>query len=379
MRVRKTSRDASVDDQVDIPLAIARLGVREAVPLVRQRPQRLHQQPHGLSARTDSSPARVRISTPCGRHDVADVPALELLVGAAQRLRLQVDLDLAARVLELRERGLAHDALEHHAARRRARAPGSRPATRRSVRPRSHAGRPRARRGGSRSGKATPASRRRASFARRSAISAFSSRQAGVLALRHDRAAYSPCFRLASMNGIERAVEHGRRIAGLVAGPEVLDARLVEHVRADLVAPADVGLLVLEHARGGVALVDLELVELRLQHLHRGRAVLVLAALALAGDDDARRQVPQAHRGIGLVDVLAARPARAVGVHLDVGRVDLDVDLVVDRPARRTPMRTRYAGGCRNRTATCAPAGARRSRCAATRTRSRRRPRSRRS
>ena len=44
-----------------------------------------------------------------------------------------------------------------------------------------------------------------------------------------------------------------------------------------------------------------------------------------------------------LFDVLAARPARAVGVHLDVGGVHLDVDLVVDhrrdehRRERRVP------------------------------------------
>ncbi len=69
----------------------------------------------------------------------------------------------------------------------------------------------------------------------------------------------------------------------------------------------------------------------------------MLAALALAGDHDAGRQVPQAHRRIGLVHVLAARAARAVSVHLDVGGVHLDVDLVVDhgrdehRRERRVP------------------------------------------
>ena len=74
------------------------------------------------SSRTDSAANR-KLARPrahedalCG-HDVADVPALELVVGAAERLRLQVDLDLAACVLELGEGCLAHDALEHHAAR----------------------------------------------------------------------------------------------------------------------------------------------------------------------------------------------------------------------------------------------------------------------
>jgi cysteine synthase B len=72
---------------------------------------------------------------------------------------------------------------------------------------------------------------------------------------------------------IERAIEHGGGVAGLDAGAEVLDAGLIEYVRTDLVPPADIGLLVFEHPRGGIALVDFELVELGLQHLHRGRAV----------------------------------------------------------------------------------------------------------
>ena len=88
VRLRNTSRAALVHDQVHVALAVARLGVGEAVPLVRQRPQRLGQQPQ-LSARTDSSPVCVRISVPVGADDVADVPALELLVGGAERVGLQ--------------------------------------------------------------------------------------------------------------------------------------------------------------------------------------------------------------------------------------------------------------------------------------------------
>jgi hypothetical protein len=38
------------------------------------------------------------------------------------------------------------------------------------------------------------------------------------------------------------------------------------------------------------------------------RAVLDLAALVLAGDDDAGGLVGEAHRGVGGVDVLAAGP-----------------------------------------------------------------------
>ncbi len=41
---------------------------------------------------------------------------------------------------------------------------------------------------------------------------------------------------------VQIAVEHRLRVADLIVGAQILDARLVEHVRADLMAPADVGL-----------------------------------------------------------------------------------------------------------------------------------------
>jgi hypothetical protein len=56
----------------------------------------------------------------------------------------------------------------------------------------------------------------------------------------------------------------------------------------------------------------------------------VLAAAVLALHHDAGGDVRQAHRRIGLVDVLAAGAAGAEGVGAHVGRVDLDFDRVVD-------------------------------------------------
>src|SRR3989441_10768783 len=94
----------------------------------------------------------------------------------------------------------------------------------------------------------------------------------------------------------EIAVEHRLRVAGLDAGAQVLDARLVEHVAADLVAPADVGLLLLELRLLGAALAKLGFVELRFQHRHRLGAVAVLRAVVLALHDDAAGQVRDAHR-----------------------------------------------------------------------------------
>ncbi len=101
------------DDQVHVALAVAGLGVRQPVPLVRQRPQRLRQEPGRLrlDRQLAGSGAHQRA---LGGDDVADVPALESLVGIAERAGLQVELDLAGRVLQLREGRLAHDPLEHH-------------------------------------------------------------------------------------------------------------------------------------------------------------------------------------------------------------------------------------------------------------------------
>jgi hypothetical protein len=55
-----------------------------------------------------------------------------------------------------------------------------------------------------------------------------------------------------------------------------------------------------------------------------------LRALVLALHDDVRRAVRDPHGRVGLVDVLAARARRAVGVDLQVVVVDLDVAALVD-------------------------------------------------
>src|SRR5688500_16510540 len=95
---------------------------------------------------------------------------------------------------------------------------------------------------------------------------------------------------------VQVAVEHFPRVGALDAGAQVLDAALVEHVVADLAAPADVGLGGLHRVLLGVALLDLEFVQAGRQHLHRGVAVLVLAAAGLAGDDGIGRDVRGADR-----------------------------------------------------------------------------------
>src|SRR6185437_12227640 len=82
---------------------------------------------------------------------------------------------------------------------------------------------------------------------------------------------------------VEVAVEHLLGVRTLDAGAQILDAALVEHVVADLAAPADVGLGRFQRVPLGIALLHFQFVQLGGQHLHRAVAVGVLAALGLAG------------------------------------------------------------------------------------------------
>ena len=101
-------------DQVDVALAIALFDVGKPVELVRQRSQRLHQQAQlvGLDRQFAGPGAH---QPAFDGHDVADVPALERVVGLAQRGRLQEQLDASAHVLHGGERSLAHHALGEQA------------------------------------------------------------------------------------------------------------------------------------------------------------------------------------------------------------------------------------------------------------------------
>ena len=101
-------------DEIDIALAVTLLDIGQAMELVRQRPQRLGQQaqPFDLDRQLAGLGAH---QGAFGGEDVADVPAFERIVGVAQRGRLQEQLDVAADITQLGERGLAHEALGQHA------------------------------------------------------------------------------------------------------------------------------------------------------------------------------------------------------------------------------------------------------------------------
>ncbi len=106
-----------IDDQVQIALAIAGVGVLQAVELLRQRVQRLGQQGDLLGV-------HAHLAGLGGEHealhadDVADVVALEGLVGLlAHVVPADVDLNFAVPVQQVGKARLAHHAAGHHAAR----------------------------------------------------------------------------------------------------------------------------------------------------------------------------------------------------------------------------------------------------------------------
>src|SRR5215475_8972262 len=104
---------------------------------------------------------------------------------------------------------------------------------------------------------------------------------------------------------------------------------LREVVGADLLAPvAGAHLAAAERVPlAGDALL-LELVELRPEHAHRHVVVLGLALLLLALHDDAGGLVDEPDRRVGGVDALAAGPGGAHHLSLDIGLLDLHVDVL---------------------------------------------------
>ena len=112
----------------------------------------------------------------------------------------------------------------------------------------------------------------------------------------------------------------------------VVDHRVrLEDVAPDLVAEGHVRLRRIDLRLLGLARLDLALVERVLEHL-AARSPCSCAASAACWQlvDDAGRNVREAHRRAGLVDVLSARTRRAEDVHANVLVAHLDVDLLVD-------------------------------------------------
>ena len=98
VRVRKTCAAFVVDDQVDIALAVAALLIREPVPLVGQRPQRLDEQPERVNFESELACPGLEQLAGATQH-VTDVVAFELLVALTERIALQEELNQPRAIL----------------------------------------------------------------------------------------------------------------------------------------------------------------------------------------------------------------------------------------------------------------------------------------
>src|SRR6185437_10504050 len=116
---------------------------------------------------------------------------------------------------------------------------------------------------------------------------------------------------------VEIAVKHPIHIADRQFRAVIFDQAIRrEHVTAYLAAEVNLELAVFELLISGLLLLQLILVELGAKLLHGTGTVFMLGSLVLALHDDAGRQVREAHRRFGAIDMLAAGPAGAKNVDL---------------------------------------------------------------
>ena len=105
-----------IRDQVEIALAVARLHVLQAVPLLRHGKQRLGQELELLRVDAELAGAGAE-EIAFHADDVAEIDQLEQrIIALAHRVFLDVDLQPLAVLLQVREARLAHVAQRHHAA-----------------------------------------------------------------------------------------------------------------------------------------------------------------------------------------------------------------------------------------------------------------------
>src|SRR3569623_1386923 len=141
---------------------------------------------------------------------------------------------------------------------------------------------------------------------------------------------------------VEFTIEHARGVRGLHACAKVLPPRVrLQHIRADLMAPADISLGSLI---GGCLLftaLQFDLIKPCAQHVPRLSTVLMLGTPSLTDHGDASRDVRKAHSGFRLVDVLAACAARPHRIHAHIRFIDVDLDRVGDHRENRDARKRR--------------------------------------
>lgn len=126
---------------------------------------------------------------------------------------------------------------------------------------------------------------------------------------------------------LDFAIHKRGRVVGVLADAVVGDSALREVVGSDLLASVAATDLPLSDARSfGVQPILLGLKQLGAENFHRLEAVLLLATLVLARDDDAAWFVNNANRRLVLLHVLTARRACPEGRDFEIVIRDFDVN-----------------------------------------------------
>src|SRR5678815_2826935 len=102
-----------VGDQIQVPLTVPGLQVREAVPLLRKRPERLGERQE-LGGGEGQLPGLAPEERALDADEVTQVGELEALELVTEHVLLDVNLELAAPVPELDERRLSEAPDRHH-------------------------------------------------------------------------------------------------------------------------------------------------------------------------------------------------------------------------------------------------------------------------
>ena len=95
-------------------------------------------------------------------------------------------------------------------------------------------------------------------------------------------------------------------------------------------APTDIGLAGFYFVLLGLSFANFILIQACPQHRHRFIAIAVLRSVVLTLHDDIGGQMGNAHGRFGLVDVLATGSGGAKYVDSQIGRIDVDLNRIVD-------------------------------------------------
>src|SRR5262249_35843876 len=103
----------------------------------------------------------------------------------------------------------------------------------------------------------------------------------------------------------------------------------MKNIGTNLTAPSDILFSFMEIFHLFLLFLHLKFVKTRTQNFHRSRAVLMLRAFVLTGDNDAGWQMRQSHSRVGFIDMLPACAPRPIGVDAQIFWSDVNLNRIV--------------------------------------------------